>query len=75
MEIRFNKENILKSIGIECSCDMYYLMYMQKLVDELYRHNKNYNNKQYYAINDLKEILDNIEILNKLKESVENDKK
>lgn len=63
MEIRFNKENILKSIGIECSCDMYYLMYMQKLVDELYRHNKNYNNNQYYAINDLKEILDNIEVL------------
>lgn len=63
MEIRFNKENISKSIGLEFSCDMYYLTYMQKLVDELYRHNKNYNNKQYYAINDLKEILDNIEVL------------
>lgn len=73
MKIKFNKENISKSIGIEFSCDMYYLMYMQKLVDELYRHNKNYNNTQYYAINDLKEILDNIEILNKLKESVGND--
>lgn len=63
MEIKFNKENILKSIGIECSCDMNYLVYIQQLVDDLYRHNKNYNNKQYYMINDLKEIIDNIEIL------------
>lgn len=70
MKIKFNKENILKSIGIEFSCDANYLLYMQKLVDELYLHNKNYNNAQYYAINDLKEILDNIEIL---KESEEND--
>ena len=63
MKIRFNKENILKSIGIECSCDTNYLAYMQQLIDELYRHNKNYTNKQYYMINELKEILDNIEIL------------
>lgn len=63
MEIKFNKENILKSIGIECSYDKYYIAYMQQLVDDLYRHNKNYNNKQYYMINDLKEIIDNIEVL------------
>lgn len=61
MEIKFNKEEILKSIGIECSCDIDYIIYMQQLIDDLYRHNKNYNNKQYYMINDLKEILDNIE--------------
>lgn len=63
MKIRFNKENISKSIGIECSNDINYIVYMQRLIDDLYRHNKNYNNKQYYAINDLKEISDNIEIL------------
>lgn len=59
MEIKFNKENILKSIGIECSCDKYYIAY---------RHNNNYNNKQYYMINDLKEILDNIEVLKESEE-------
>lgn len=62
MEIKFNKEEILKSTGIECSCDTDYIVYMQQLIDDLYRHNKSYNNKQYYMINDLKEILDNIEV-------------
>ena len=62
MEIKFNKEEILKSTGIECSCDVDYITYMQQLIDDLYRHNKNYNNKQYYMVSDLKAILDNIEV-------------
>lgn len=70
MKIKFNKENISKSIGIECGNDINYLVYMQRLIDDLYTHNKNYNNKQYFMINDLKEILNNIEIL---KEDEENE--
>lgn len=62
MKISFNKKEILKSIGIECSCDINYIAYMQRLIDDLYRHNKNYNNKQYDMIYNLKEILDNIEV-------------
>lgn len=62
MEIRFNKEKILKSIGIECTNNIDYLNYTRQLVYDLYSHNKNYTNKQYYEIEELKEILDNIEV-------------
>lgn len=63
MKIKFNKENISKSIGIEFSCDINCLAYMQRLIDDLCKHNKNYTNSQNYIITNLKELIDNIEIL------------
>lgn len=71
MKIKFNKENISKSIGIECNCDINYIAYMQRLIDDLSRRNKNYTNSQYYIITNLKELINNIEIL---KEDEENGK-
>lgn len=62
MEIRFNKEEIIKSIGIDMSNNADYLNYARQLVYDLYSHNKNYTKRQYYEIEELKEILDNMEI-------------
>lgn len=44
--------------------------FMKDKIDFLYTHNKNYNQSQWVIIQDLKDIIDNIEI----NEEVENDK-
>lgn len=62
MEIRFNKEKIIKLIGIDMNNNIDYLSYARQLVYDLYSHNKNYTKRQYYEIEELKEILDNVEV-------------
>lgn len=62
MNIKINKQEILKSIGIECTNLQDYIFYMQSLIENLESHNKNYTKKQYFEILELKEILNNIEI-------------
>lgn len=62
MIFRINKLDILESIGIEFKDDKDYLIYMQNLIDYLYFHNKNYTNEQYYKIEELREILNNMEV-------------
>lgn len=61
MKININKKDILNSIGIEFKDDEDYFVYMQELIDYLYFHNKNYTNKQYYKIEELREILNSLE--------------
>lgn len=61
MKININKKDILNSIGIEFKDDNDYFVYMQELIDYLYFHNKNYTNKQYYKIEELREILNSLE--------------
>lgn len=62
MNIKINKQEILKNIGIECTNLQDYIFYMQSLIENLESHNKNYTKKQYFEILELKEILNNIEI-------------
>jgi len=62
MKISINKEDILKSVGLEFTNIEDYLLYMQELIDYLYFHNKNYTNKQYFKIEELRAILNNIEM-------------
>lgn len=61
MKININKKDILNSIGIEFKDDKDYFVYIQELIDYLYFHNKNYTNKQYYKIEELREILNSLE--------------
>lgn len=61
MKININKKDILNSIGIEFKDNKDYFVYMQELIDYLYFHNKNYTNKQYYKIEELREILNSLE--------------
>lgn len=63
LEIKFDKECILNSIGIEFTNEIDYINYMLQLIDDLYFNNKNYTNKQYYKIEELREILLNMEVL------------
>ena len=62
MEIRINKQKILKNAGFELTDPRDYIRYMRHLVENLERHNKNYTKTQYFEITQLKEILDNMEI-------------
>ena len=61
MKININKKDILNSVGIKFKDDKDYFVYMQELIDYLYFHNKNYTNKQYYKIEELREILNSLE--------------
>ncbi len=61
MKINIDKKDILNSIGIEFKNDEDCFLYMQELIDYLYFHNKNYTNKQYYKIEELREILNSLE--------------
>ena len=62
MEIKINKEKIIKNIGIECTNDFDYIRYMKVLINDLESHNKNYTKKQYFYITQIKEILENMEV-------------
>ena len=63
MKVKVNKKDILESIGIEFKNEYDYLLYLLKLIDYLYFNNKNYTNKQYYRIEEIREILQNIEVV------------
>lgn len=62
MKVKFHKKNILDSIGIEFKNDVDYYMYLLQLIDDLYYNNKNYTNKQYFNIEEIREILNNMEV-------------
>lgn len=62
MEIKFDKKTILKNIGIEFKENFDYINYMQRIIEELERNNKNYTKQQYFYITEIKEILENIKI-------------
>ena len=61
-KLKINKNNILNNIGVEFKNKNDYIQYMQNLLEFLETHNKNYTQKQYYKILELKEIINNIEI-------------
>ena len=63
MKIKFDKLAISNSLGIECMNEVDYINYILTLLDDLYFKNKNYTNKQYYAIEEIREILLNMEVL------------
>lgn len=63
MTIKIDKETINKNTGIIFYDNENYIYYMQRLIYDLYTHNKNYTKKQYYKILDLYEILNNLEVL------------
>lgn len=58
MKINYNKINSETGLGIFNKSEL--LHYASRLVDELEAHNKNYTQKQYRQITDLKAIIDNI---------------
>lgn len=63
MKVEVNKKDILKSIGVEFRNEYDYLLYLLQLIDYLYFNNKNYTKKQYYRIEEIREILQNIEVV------------
>lgn len=63
MEIIIYKENIDKNIGVLFDEDEKYFFRIKQLIDDLTHDNKNYKNSQYYKLLDIKEILDNMEVI------------
>lgn len=59
MTINYNRINELTGAGIMRPAAT--LLYMRNLLDYLYKHNKNYTKQQYYKIEELKIIVDNME--------------
>lgn len=64
MKIDFNKQKILNNIGIEFTDSKDYILYIQNLLEYLESNNKNYTKRQYFKILELKEIFDNLEVVN-----------
>ena len=62
MKIKINKSEILKNIGIELPNEEDYLLYIWNLLDWFEYHSKNLTKEQYFKINEIKEILNNIKI-------------
>lgn len=60
MKIKINYDEINITTGAGLTRPAAVLHYMKSLVDYLYTHNKNYNKTQYYKIEELKTIIDNI---------------
>lgn len=58
MKINYNKINSETGLGVFNKNEL--LHYVSRVVDDLYTHNKNYTQKQYRQITDLKIIIDNI---------------
>ena len=58
--IEIDKDKIYKECGIDIANSYEYLLYIKNLCEFLESHNKNYTKEQYYAILDIKTILDNI---------------
>lgn len=59
--MKINYENINKYVR-QFKDNKELLDFIKDKIDFLYRHNKNYTQTQYIVIQDLKEIMDNIEI-------------
>ena len=59
MKIDFNKINESTRLGLMTKAEI--LRYVRGVVEYLYTHNKNYTKEQYYRIEDLKNIIDNID--------------
>lgn len=60
MKINYNVINEITGAGLMRPAAV--LHYMRSLLDWLYTHNKNYTKEQYYKIEELKIILDNLEV-------------
>jgi hypothetical protein len=58
MKINFNKINESTLLGLMTKAEI--LHYVDSAINYLYTHNKNYTKEQYYRIEDLKHIIDNI---------------
>jgi hypothetical protein len=58
MKINFNKINESTRLGLMTKAEI--LHYVDSTINYLYTHNKNYTKEQYYRIEDLKHIIDNI---------------
>lgn len=59
MKINYNEINAATGAGLFRPAAV--LHYMRGVIDYLYTHNKNYTNTQYYLIENLKAIIDNME--------------
>jgi hypothetical protein len=60
MKIKINYEEINNITGAGITRPAALLHYVRGLIDYLYTHNKNYNKTQYYKIEELKTIIENI---------------
>ncbi len=58
MKVNFNKINESTWLGLMTKAEV--LHYVRGVIEYLYTHNKNYTKEQYYRIEDLKNIIDNI---------------
>jgi len=63
MDLVIYRDVIDKNIGVKFEERDEYLLYVKRLIDELVTDNKNYNNRQYFKLLEVKEILDNMEIV------------
>ena len=62
IKIKINKKKIQQSSNLDFSFTYDYLLYMNKIIDILARHNKNYTKEQHNYIMDLQSIIEAIEI-------------
>lgn len=58
MKVNINKINESTRLGLMNKAEV--LHYVRAVIEYLYTHNKNYTKEQYYRIEDLKNIIDNI---------------
>lgn len=58
MKVNFNKINESTRLGLMTKAEV--LHYVRSVIEYLYTHNKNYTKEQYFRIEDLKNIMDNI---------------
>ena len=58
MKVNINKINESTRLGLMNKAEV--LHYARAVIEYLYTHNKNYTKEQYYKIEDLKNIIDNI---------------
>lgn len=62
MKTIINYEKIKKDLGITFENEKDILDFIKRNIEDLYYHNKNYNNNQWVKIQDLKDLLDNIDM-------------
>lgn len=62
MKTIINYEKIKNDLGITFENEKDILDFIKRNIEDLYYHNKNYNNNQWVKIQDLKDLLDNIDM-------------
>ena len=62
LKLKIDYEKIHNNVGLFLEDESDVLNFIKNTMDYLYTHNKNYNQQQWIKLQDLKEIVDNIEV-------------